>query len=467
MNELTRLQRKLIPLNIVVIVISLVAALSLVFAPLLTIDVGAAAKAIIANIDLQPNQGGEEQGETSGQDVKELVNVLVDSIGDAKLSITTMALAKFAYSDDPAGFVTDSVVTVIQDKESELVSAVAVTYVNTVLQSDEVNETLQDANIDIGDLNVENVLEGFEEIFQAETPEETDAAISALIDEVQRQITTTDGEQIITEEIKEEIVEGFKSIYSDIQEAYAKENTDEPMTFESFICVGISMFMNGQLNFDNLNGGGQNSGAAVYAKTASAPYAEQPGDPNENTGNGQGGNGDGKIYTNYSDLISGVMSSDQSGQNTEQQLRDTVNTYVPYLKYVSLGLFVFAGIWVIQAIFALLHLFLRNKRFLTWYTKLLGFIPCLLFGIAPLVAKPIVAAFMPADVSAMVLAVLNTVSSMVWISGACYLVLWLVSIFWAFPIKRRIRKGLKDGMSYDDPPQSSDQTPDGEIPAQA
>ena len=36
-------------------------------------------------------------------------------------------------------------------------------------------------------------------------------------------------------------------------------------------------------------------------------------------------------------------------------------------------------------------------------------------------------------------AVLGAVSTLTWISGGCWVLLWLVSIFWAFPIKRKIR----------------------------
>ena len=72
-----------------------------------------------------------------------------------------------------------------------------------------------------------------------------------------------------------------------------------------------------------------------------------------------------------------------------------------------------------------------------WYVKLFGFQPCLIFGIVPLVATR----FIP---NATVAAAIGAISTLAWVSGACYLLLWFVSIVWAFPIKHRIRKLNRD-----------------------
>ena len=51
MNEIGRLQKKLIPVNIVVMVLSLVAALSILFAPILTVNVGKITGEIVSAMD--------------------------------------------------------------------------------------------------------------------------------------------------------------------------------------------------------------------------------------------------------------------------------------------------------------------------------------------------------------------------------------------------------------------------------
>lgn len=64
------------------------------------------------------------------------------------------------------------------------------------------------------------------------------------------------------------------------------------------------------------------------------------------------------------------------------------------------------------------------------------FLPCLIFGVAPLVAGAIVPGM---EGGAEIAGILGMISTMTWISGACYILLWIISIFWAFPIKRKIR----------------------------
>lgn len=114
-------------------------------------------------------------------------------------------------------------------------------------------------------------------------------------------------------------------------------------------------------------------------------------------------------------------------------------------KGVGLSMFISvvfpAVMWLILFLFALFHLFAKNKRFMMWYVKLWGFSPCMVYFVVPLVAKGIIAA-VAGEVYASLLAML---SSLTWICGVCYLLLWCVSIFWAFPIKKKIRAMKKNG----------------------
>lgn len=73
-----------------------------------------------------------------------------------------------------------------------------------------------------------------------------------------------------------------------------------------------------------------------------------------------------------------------------------------------------------------------------WYVKLFGFLPCLLFFVAPTVAMAI-APQMAGESMAMLSSLSVNFMGMIAVSGVCYLLLWLVSIFWCFPIKRKIR----------------------------
>lgn len=116
-----------------------------------------------------------------------------------------------------------------------------------------------------------------------------------------------------------------------------------------------------------------------------------------------------------------------------------LNDYGGFYGYGFYVMLFFAAMWVILFLFAFFHMFAKNKRFTMWYVKLFGGTPCFLFWVLPAIGKLLVGNLM-GETGKVAAAVFGCVSSMTWISGICYLLLWLVSIFWAFPIKRKIRK---------------------------
>lgn len=160
--------------------------------------------------------------------------------------------------------------------------------------------------------------------------------------------------------------------------------------------------------------------------------------------------GSGTVVTTYADLYKGLLDGsvqmpgnegDNSMSQTMQELNDSMGEYIGYFSYLFYFFCGIAGIWVILFLFAFFHTFAKNKRFTMWYVKIFGAIPCLIFGVVlKVMGIPAVAATLMGADGATALAVLGAVSSMTWISGVCYLLLWLVSIFWAFPIKHKIRK---------------------------
>lgn len=104
--------------------------------------------------------------------------------------------------------------------------------------------------------------------------------------------------------------------------------------------------------------------------------------------------------------------------------------------------------WAFLALFSFIHIFTKNKKVGMWYVKLFGFLPCLLFFVVPTVALLVLPGMMGGDASSafsMISALGPSFFGTVAVSGICYLLLWLVSIFWCFPIKRKIRKLKKLG----------------------
>lgn len=137
----------------------------------------------------------------------------------------------------------------------------------------------------------------------------------------------------------------------------------------------------------------------------------------------------------FSDLTAISSTVDTMDESTVSMLR----TMVLVLTILVYGC---AGLWAVLAVFALLHILLPNKKVAMWYVKLTGFLPCLLFFVLPMAATsllPKVLGDLPSIFSAV------SFGSLAFISGICYLAMWVVSIFFCHPVKKRI-KACKQAM---------------------
>ncbi len=131
----------------------------------------------------------------------------------------------------------------------------------------------------------------------------------------------------------------------------------------------------------------------------------------------------------FSDLTAISSTVDTMDESTVSMLR----TMVLVLTILVYGC---AGLWAVLAVFALLHILLPNKKVAMWYVKLTGFLPCLLFFVLPMAATsllPKVLGDLPSIFSAV------SFGSLAFISGICYLAMWVVSIFFCHPVKKRIK----------------------------
>ncbi len=404
-EELRARQRSLIPLNIFVAILALVAALSLLFLPLVSIHVddfsaltemmggadgSTAALAELPSEELTPSpDGGEEGAEPSpdegaepspdgGEEGTEPDEgseetapdegsgfdpaVILDGI-EISVSVTGMDLIRIGFAESPEeelyAMAGGTVAEISDDLASRALTALA-------------SETPAEAE------DVEAVREALVELEAANSDAEADAAISEVADVLVKNFTSEDVS-------KADLEEQLRILYDETTEA-----NDGAFTTEALLCVLIS----------------QASG-------------------------GEEGAEDAPVATTFDELFANMLS--QGGENGEGAFDDLPSFVFPLIGGV--GIF-FAGIWGILFLFAFFHIFAKNKRFMMWYVKLFGFLPCLIFGVAPLLAGVL----LPAEAAAGMGALLGMISTMTWVSGACYLLLWIVSVFWAFPIKRKIRR---------------------------
>lgn len=383
MDEIARRQRKLIPLNIVVAIIALVAAVSLLFAPIVSVDAVGLGDYITEMMGEQ-SSGGDSSEEGPTIDTAKIVSTVTSNMGN--VSLTTMSLATLAFSDDLTETLKDYVSEIgsetLKKSEKELITDVAVPMMVEMMEE----ESGEEAPDNIKNMDADAIYDKAKALETASAGE-VDETISALAEELQNQL----GEDYISDENLADLESSIRTVYDDTVEA-----TDGTFTIESCICVFASKSL-------------QESGEIT------------------------------QTFTSYADLIDYFMDSalsSGSGSDSSSELDDTIAQVEPILKIVAIALLFFTAVWLILFLFAFLHLFAKNKRFTMWYVKLFGFLPCLIFGVAPLVAGAIVPGM---EGGAEIAGILGMISTMTWISGACYILLWIISIFWAFPIKRKIR----------------------------
>lgn len=373
MDEIARRQRKLIPLNIVVAIIALVAAVSLLFAPIVSVDAVGLGDYITEMMGEQ-SSGGDSSEEGPAIDTAKIVSIVTSNMGN--VSLTTMGLATLAFSDDLTETLKDYVSEIgsetLKKSEKELITDVAVPMMVEMMEE----ESGEEAPDNIKNMDADAIYDKAKALETASAGE-VDETISALAEELQNQL----GEDYISDENLADLESSIRTVYDDTVAA-----TDGTFTIESCICVFASKSL-------------QESGEIT------------------------------QTFTSYANLIDYFMDS-------SSELDDTIAQVEPILKIVAIALLFFTAVWLILFLFAFLHLFAKNKRFTMWYVKLFGFLPCLIFGVAPLVAGAIVPGM---EGGAEIAGILGMISTMTWISGACYILLWIISIFWAFPIKRKIR----------------------------
>ncbi len=372
MSEMERLQRRLIPVNIVVMALALIAFISIMFLPLLTVDMSKGADAII-EISTQGNSdSGDPSDPAWDEAMSEGMELTMDMLSHVKFSVGAMNFAAMAFAGDPM----DSVVKFTADIMRNFTDAILKTSLQTVIAN------MGDIPEEVANIDMDAIYTKLEEL---ESSGDLDKAIHEIAVQIvnEADVSAQDREECISQ-----IESSFKNLYDETK-SYAGSFTPE-----AIVCTIIS-----EMNEQDSTGG--------------SPVIKG---------------------RNYEELLTQLFAgSDASAQMTAM------------FKGVGLSMFisvVFPAImWLILFLFALLHLFAKNKRFMMWYVKLWGFSPCMVYFVVPLVAKGIIAAI-AGEIYASILAML---SSLTWICGVCYLLLWCVSIFWAFPIKKKIRAMKKNG----------------------
>ena len=494
-----KLQKKLIPLNIFVFILSLVSAFSLFFAPRVKVDIGK----ILSSPGLEQTvekaldetignsiQGSSQEGINYAPVITSVVGNVLGNV-NGTLNITAYEASRIAVSkeDNKAeavmnkiffgekGIVTELVDSLIRGLFDIFETPEGKTLVEETVVSAITSSVVSNLPAEAADKLTEEKVNELTQTFR----KLDDVKNEAEAEEVVNEFVNTLGDALpdeIDESGKEEIKDYIMDMYSDTVNAVDGKEGEE-FSLEAMICVAVSNNVNlGGFNINDvlsglLGGNGEENGEenggsdGESFEDASTVKALAEGEvPPENDGSG---NGEGEvppeeekiICTNYTELLAEMgfnkEEADTLSKDIQTAVEDKVKTmlgdsaqYFSYYGYMFYGMLAFIVPWLLLALFSFIHIFTKNKRFTMWYVKLYSFIPGLislaLFAGRLVLSKnfiPALKALIDEETRPIAEALVNGVSSFTWISGACYIVLWLVSICWAFPIKHKIRKERK------------------------
>lgn len=533
-GPMRRLQSKLIPLNIIVSIISVIAAVTLFFMPLLEIKLEKitsnpeVVKFVDDKISEALDNGADSvEGQTGDLladiDIPKIIVPVVESVFmqvKGNVAVSAFSLLGLAMSEDPGEAVaemllsekdglltqlTDSLVKAVMDLPQNKQVQGAIEEVILVSMSMQVKANVPEEFKSF--VEPDELAKTFKSMDEAKSEEEVLQKIDEYLAAVEAK--NTDGGEMDAAK-KQEIRDMVSKVYQDTVEHTKDENGEDNFSVEAMVCVAASGVLNSEefdevrnedgsvdlMAFINKMMGGTQEGeggegaepsakalksAVVYDGEVTAPA---PADGNEDgaTGGGEGNEsggteenpGDGStggdgtpaeikvVYTTYEDLFGKAVKLDENEVRTEveklvdgyvgvyiEQAVTTINDMNAAFPvfWVVFGAFaLFAGVWAIMFLFAFLRLFSKNKRFTMWYVKLFGAIPVILFWLAPIVAGWAIPAYFPALLGEFAWAlpvILGALGTTTWVSGICYVVLWALSVFWAFPVKCKIRRLIK------------------------
>lgn len=472
-----KLQKKLIPLNIVVCIISLVAAITMFLTPIIKVDVGKILRDegmiefVEEKIDgaLDKDLSNNEHDEVNYKPVltKLVTNILSKGKGEISISAISAFRVLTASDNDKAAKVLDELLFGKNALATNLINSV-VDGIANLFSTDKGREVLEEAilstltNQMIGSVENQEIIDAFNkhskeliEIFkEIDNADDNGAAVAGkFIDKLDEYL----GEDSqISPEDKQAFIDRVTEMYSNTQDNLGD---GERVTFENIICVTVSDNLDlSKANLGNLFDG-------LFSKGEEESEDEESGlnikTVDEELDGSESENGN-TVVTNYDDLLAEMGYDKDAKDNLKEKMRTTldnelsklveekgIDNYLKYYQYVFFGILPFMVLWLILFLFSLFHMVAQNKRFTMWYVKLFCWIPAIIWLVLVLIPRlatkiSFVNDFWNGDNGNVVRAVFGGISSLTWISGLCYVLLWLVSIFWAFPIKHKIRKERKN-----------------------
>lgn len=388
-----RAHKKLIAPNIVIVLLSLAAALTLVFGSWLDIRVPVNKDLAAAVVD--------SMGSSANIDEDQLNFIVKDVDSEIGVSVSPLQLLRAGTDAGREGLkqvltevLAEATSTVDEIVAQALPAALSVTIVETVLDELPADFTYEDIEIpqEMDQTTQKLAQESDPAVVKSELKDDFLSAADAFV----AQNSDLLGISELTEEHRAQLADVF-------DEAVDLMTVDGEFSLSN-LGNAIDVLMN------RYGGSLESSGMQALALTYAAARAASSDDV---------------LLTLVQDP--GAFVDDMS------------ETALQLTKMICLLLAVFmlliALLWAVLAIFAFVHIFTPNKKVGMWYVKATGYLPCLLFVIVPAIAMALLPMMIPSFPAIGV-----TFGGMTIVSGACYVALWLVSAIWCHLVRKQIAR---------------------------
>lgn len=381
-KQYDRFQMMLLPVDLAILVLALVAALTLLFLPYLKIDLGKTLDALYAFTLEDPDEeepaspsapADEPSSEEAAREYYEQMRAI---IGDTSIGLKLIPTMRFAFNADPCTQLRTTCASALRAAEKSLSIDLTVTYFVSAGGLENVSPEV------IENVDTERLYAEFSALKDA-TEEDKAEYIARFSAALLEELGCAEDEELAAA-----VQDAITQIY-DAAVEYAEE-----FSVETCVCMLLTQL------FD--------------------PEREAP-------------------YANYDEAVGAML-----GLNEDHEEGFGLGNVIDGAMF---GIWIFLGVMCISVLsylvlagMALLHAVIGNKRMMMWYAKLFGLFPALICFITPRVLPKLFPMFgWEGAVLASVKGVLSALSSFTVVSLVCYVLLWVISIFVAFPIKRKIR----------------------------
>lgn len=412
--------------NVLAIVIALVCGFSILFAPIVSLDLGVvigSALEVAEGVSSEREGGMSESTADGATDESTEENMFAflgsalkgvsESLKGKKLTISAMTLWTAGNSDTPLDMLGIKLLEENQQIIEEatitvttgvLVSAGAEQYISTLPEEEQAA-----ARENLANVNYDRLTGAMLELNHS-TPENKEEVVDTLVETFTDELSSVIGE--LDEDSKTEIKNQVSQFYD---YGVTEEGTFD---MEQMICTAVGSMMGSEETLTDyasllqvlMNGGGTGGDTTPEGNAGVKAMADE-------------------VYPD--EVMPGEGATEETPPTGEDAVMQSINQSVGgAFKGVAIGFFLIAGVWFLMALLAFIHIFLRNRKFSVWYALTFGGSPALIWVLLTVLPNVFGSVFAQLGMSELsgVSSLLGAISSGMWIVGVCYLLTAVLSI---------------------------------------